>query len=58
LPSRQRQVVVLHYYLDQPVRSIGDVLGIKESAVKNALHKARGSLLAALTMDNTPRSAQ
>jgi RNA polymerase sigma factor (sigma-70 family) len=58
LPSRQRQVVVLHYYLDQPVSSIGDVLGIKESAVKNALRKARGSLLAALTMDNTPRSAQ
>ncbi|HEY7069740.1 MAG TPA: sigma-70 family RNA polymerase sigma factor [Acidimicrobiales bacterium] len=58
LPPRQRQVVVLHYYLDQPVSSIGDVLGIGESAVKNALHKARGSLLAALTVDNTPRSAQ
>lgn len=58
LPPRQRQVVVLHYYLDQPVSAVGDVLGIGENAVKNALHKARGSLLAALTVDNTPRSAQ
>jgi RNA polymerase sigma factor (sigma-70 family) len=58
LPPRQRQVVVMHYYLDQPVASIGGALGIAEGAVKNALHKARGTLLAALTVDNTPRSAQ
>ena len=53
LPPRQRQTVVMHYYLDQPISSIGDALGIGESAVKNALHKARGTLLAALTVDNT-----
>ncbi len=58
LPPRQRQVVVLHYYLDQPVSTIGEALGIGPSAVKNALHKARGTLLAALTVDNTPRSAR
>ena len=58
LPPRQRQVVVMHYYLDQPVSTIGDALGIGAGAVKNALHKARGTLLAALTVDNTPRSAQ
>jgi RNA polymerase sigma-70 factor, ECF subfamily len=58
LPPRQRDAVVMHYYLDQPISSIGDALGIGESAVKNALHKARGALLAALTVDNTPRSAQ
>jgi RNA polymerase sigma factor (sigma-70 family) len=57
LPPRQRQVVVMHYYLDQSVSSVGDALGIGESAVKNALHKARGTLLAALTVDNTPRRA-
>jgi len=57
LPTRQRQVVVLHYYLDQSVSAIGDVLGIGQGAVKNALHKARGTLQAALTVDNTPRSA-
>jgi RNA polymerase sigma-70 factor (ECF subfamily) len=56
LPTRQREAVVMHYYLDQSIRSIGSALGIGESAVKNALHKARGSLLAALTVDNTPRS--
>jgi RNA polymerase sigma-70 factor, ECF subfamily len=55
LPPRQRQTVVLHYYLDQPIHSIGDALGIGESAVKNALHKARGSLLVALAVDKTPR---
>ena len=58
LPTRQRQAVVMHYYLDQSVRAIGDALGIGEGAVKNALHKARGNLLAALTVDNTPRSTR
>jgi RNA polymerase sigma-70 factor (ECF subfamily) len=58
LPTRQREVVVLHYYLDQSIRSVGDALGIGESAVKNALHKARGTLLATLTVDNTGRNTQ
>jgi RNA polymerase sigma-70 factor (ECF subfamily) len=58
LPTRQRDAVVMHYYLDQSISSIGDALGIGESAVKNALHKARGTLLVALTVDNTRRSAQ
>jgi RNA polymerase sigma-70 factor (ECF subfamily) len=58
LPTRQREAVVMHYYLDQPISSIGDALGIGESAVKNALHKARGTLLAALSVGNTPRSTQ
>jgi RNA polymerase sigma factor (sigma-70 family) len=55
LPTRQRQVVVMYYYLDQPISSIGDALGIGANAVKNALHKARGTLLAAITVDNAPR---
>lgn len=58
LPTRQRQAVVMHYYLDQPIRSIGDALGIDENAVKNALHKARRALLAALSVDTTPRSTR
>lgn len=58
LPTRQREAVVMHYYLDQPISSIGDALGIGESAVKNALHKARGTLLAVLSVGNTPRSTQ
>jgi RNA polymerase sigma-70 factor, ECF subfamily len=56
LPTRQRQAIVMHYYLDQSIGSIGVALGIGESAVKNALHKGRGTLLAALTVDDTPRS--
>jgi RNA polymerase sigma-70 factor (ECF subfamily) len=58
LPTRQRQTVVMHYYLDQPISAIGDALGIGESAVKNALHKARAALLAALTVGTTPGSTQ
>jgi RNA polymerase sigma factor (sigma-70 family) len=57
LPSRQREVVVMHYYLDQPISSIGDSLGIGANAVKNALHKARGTLHVALTADKTPRGS-
>ena len=56
LPTRQRQTVVMYYYLDQPISSISGALGIGESAVKNALHKARGALLSALTTDEAPRS--
>jgi len=51
LPSRQREVVVLFYYLDQSIESIGRELRIEEGAVKNALHKARGTLLRALSVD-------
>jgi RNA polymerase sigma factor (sigma-70 family) len=58
LPTRQRETVVMHYYLDQSISSIGSALGIEEGAVKNALHKARGSLLSALTTDEAPRSSR
>jgi DNA-directed RNA polymerase specialized sigma24 family protein len=44
-------VVVLFYYLDQSIESIGRELRIEEGAVKNALHKARGTLLSALSVD-------
>jgi RNA polymerase sigma factor (sigma-70 family) len=56
LPSRQRQTVILYYYLDQSIASIGRELSIGESAVKNALHKARRTLLVALTVDGQQRS--
>jgi RNA polymerase sigma-70 factor (ECF subfamily) len=44
LPRRQREVVVLHYYLDHSVHEMSALLGITEGAVKNALHNARSSL--------------
>lgn len=58
LPTRQREVVVMHYYLDLSIDSIGRELRIEEGAVKNALHKARGTLLVALTVDGEQRSTK
>jgi RNA polymerase sigma-70 factor (ECF subfamily) len=48
LPRRQRESVVLHYYLDLPVAEIGTVLGVDEGTVKTSLYRARRSLAAAL----------
>jgi RNA polymerase sigma-70 factor, ECF subfamily len=44
LPRRQREVVVLHYFADLPVREIADVLATSEGAVRNALHHGRARL--------------
>lgn len=44
LPRRQREVVILHYYLDHSIREASDLLGLSEGAVKNALHNARQHL--------------
>ncbi|MVO84484.1 sigma-70 family RNA polymerase sigma factor [Streptomyces sp. p1417] len=40
LPDSQRQVVVLRFYADLPVRDIADELGIPEGTVKSRLHAA------------------
>jgi RNA polymerase sigma-70 factor, ECF subfamily len=48
LPRRQREVVVLHYYLDLPVASIGAVLGVEVGTVKTSLFRARRTLASAL----------
>ncbi len=48
LPRRQREVVVLHYYLGFEVRLIAGLLDVSEGNVKNALHRARASLARAL----------
>lgn len=58
LPKRQREVVVMFYYLDQSIESIGRELRIGEGAVKNALHKARRTLLVALTVHGQQRSTK
>jgi DNA-directed RNA polymerase specialized sigma24 family protein len=50
-------VVVLFHYLDLSIHSIAMDLRIGEGAVKNALHKARRSLLLALTVDGQERSS-
>jgi RNA polymerase sigma-70 factor (ECF subfamily) len=48
LPRRQREVVVLHYFLDRPLQDIGPDLGISAGAARNALFNARSAL--ALTL--------
>jgi RNA polymerase sigma-70 factor, ECF subfamily len=52
LPRRQREVAVLRYYLEYEVSEIATVLRIPEGTVKSTLHRARGSLAAALREDD------
>jgi RNA polymerase sigma factor (sigma-70 family) len=44
LPSRQRDVVVLHYFTELADSEIADVLGISVGSVKTHLHRARTTL--------------
>lgn len=46
LPSRQAQVVALHYVEDRQVDDIAEVLGISPGSVKTHLHRAREALAA------------
>lgn len=48
LPLGQRQVCVMHYYLDASVAEIASGLGVTDGTVKTQLHRARASLAAAL----------
>jgi RNA polymerase sigma-70 factor (ECF subfamily) len=52
LPRRQREVVVLYYFLDQSVDRIADELEIPVGTVKAALHRARAAL--ATQLDRGP----
>ena len=52
LPRRQREVVVLYYFLDQSVDTIAAELEIPAGTVKAALHRARTAL--ALQLDHGP----
>lgn len=48
LPRRQRQVVVLHYLLDVPVREVARQLSLPVGTVKSRLARARKALAAQL----------
>jgi RNA polymerase sigma-70 factor (ECF subfamily) len=48
LPRRQREAVVLHYYLGFPVDQVAAVVGTAPGTVKNALFRARRTLGRAL----------
>lgn len=49
LPTQHRQVVVLRYYVDLPVRDIAQLLQIPEGTVKSRLHAAAAALRPRLT---------
>jgi RNA polymerase sigma-70 factor (sigma-E family) len=40
LPGRQREVLVLRFYLDQPEAAIAQVMGISQSTVRSTAHRA------------------
>jgi RNA polymerase sigma-70 factor (ECF subfamily) len=52
LPRRQREVVVMHYFLDLPVDNIAAQLGISSGTVKTSLHRARAALATLLRDTN------
>jgi RNA polymerase sigma-70 factor (ECF subfamily) len=53
LTGRQREVVVLHYFLDLSVDDIAAQLRIAAGTVKATLHRARAALAAVLDDTNT-----
>ena len=46
-----RAVIVLHHYLDLTIPDVAAILGIPEGTAKSRLHRALGSLRAALDAD-------
>lgn len=52
LPLQQRQVVALHYLLDQSVETIAEGLGVTAGSVKTQLHRARKALAARIRLED------
>ena len=44
LPSEEREAIILHYFLEQPVRKMAEILKLPESTVKFRLRMARKAL--------------
>src|SRR5829696_2392136 len=51
LDPEMRAVIVLHHYLDLPLPTVADTLGIPLGTAKSRLHRALGQLRAALDGD-------
>jgi RNA polymerase sigma factor (sigma-70 family) len=51
LPDRQREVLVLRYYLDLPDAEIAGVMGIGESTVRSTAHRGLAALERILTRE-------
>ena len=54
LPRRQRQVAVLRYLEDRPVREVADLLGCSIGSVKRHASRAAAALRVALEPEATP----
>jgi RNA polymerase sigma-70 factor (ECF subfamily) len=55
LSRRQREVVVLHYFLGESVEAIATELDIPAGTVKSILHRARAALAQVLTREPPPK---
>jgi RNA polymerase sigma-70 factor (sigma-E family) len=44
LPARQREALVLRFYLDLPEAEIARIMGLRPSSVRSATHRALGAL--------------
>ena len=53
-----RSVVVLHHYLDLPLETVADVLGVPIGTVRSRLHHAMRGLRAALDADARPAAQE
>jgi len=51
----QRAVLVLHHYLDMPVETVADVLGVPVGTVKSRVYRALAQMRIALDVDRQPR---
>jgi RNA polymerase sigma-70 factor (ECF subfamily) len=51
LPRRQREAVVLRYYLQLDTREVASTLGVEEGTVKSTLFRARAALALALGVE-------
>ena len=49
-----RAVAVLHHYLDMPLETVADTLGVPAGTVRSRLHHAMRGLRAALDADARP----
>jgi len=48
LPQRQRETLVLRYWMDLPLGEIADVMGTRVGTVKSQLSRGLGAIGAAL----------
>lgn len=53
LPRRQREAIVLRYYLQMDTREVAEALGVQQGTVKSTLSRARTALAGALGETDT-----